>query len=103
MKEIITRGTTPAFSFTLPFAAEQVKSLFLTFCQGNKRILEKSLEDCRKDDCVVCVTLTQTETFLFDEKQNVNLQLRLTDSDGNAFASPVFTLGVKNVLKGGTI
>lgn len=103
MHETITQGTTPTFSFTLPFETAQVNGFFATFRQGEKNVLEKNLTDFVAEEYTLSVTLSQEETFLFKPNQNVRLQARLADKEGNAFASPVFTLHVAPVLKGGDV
>ena len=103
MQETITQGTTPTFSFTLPLEAAQLKNFFVTFRQSGKNMLEKRISDCVKSEYTVSTTLSQKETFLFSTDQGVQMQVRLSDKAGNAFASPVFPLRVAPILKGGEV
>ncbi|MBQ9081135.1 MAG: hypothetical protein IJY26_00675 [Clostridia bacterium] len=103
MKETITQGTTPTFSFTLPFEAIQIKSFFITFRQGERNVLEKDLSDCTTEGYEISVTLSQEETFLFEPNQTVYVQVRMADGENSAFASPVFAMHVAPVLKGGDV
>ena len=103
MNETIMQGTTPVFSFTLPFESAQVKSFFVTFRQGGENVLEKGLTTCETGEYSLSVTLSQEESFLFDPAKPVLMQVRLADLEGSAFASPVFPLRVEGVLKGGEV
>lgn len=103
MNTIIMQGTTPVFSFTLPFESAQVEKFFLTFRQGKETVVEKKLSDCTTEEYGLSVTLSQEDTFLFQSGSPVLMQVRLTDKAGAAFASPVFSLRAEQALKGGTI
>ncbi len=103
MNTIIMQGTTPVFSFTLPFESAQVESFFLTFRQGKETVVEKKLTDCEREEYGLSVTLSQEDTFLFKSRTPISMQVRLTDKAGAAFASPVFSLRAEQALKGGTI
>ncbi len=103
MQETIVQGTTPVFSFTLPFETAQVKSFFVTFRQGKETVAEKDLYDCEADEYVLSAKLSQEETFLFDPAMPVLMQVRLADENGSAFASPVFSFRVEPTLKGGAV
>ncbi len=103
MNTTIMQGTTPVFSFTLPFESAQVESFFLTFRQGKETVIEKKLTDCETKDYELSVTLSQEDTFLLQSQTPVLMQVRMTDKNGAAFASPVFTLRAERALKGGTI
>ena len=103
MNTIIMQGTTPVFSFTLPFESAQVEKFFLTFRQGKEIVVEKKVSDCTTEEYGLSVTLSQEDTFLFQSGSPVLMQVRLTDKSGAAFASPVFSLRAEKALKGGTI
>lgn len=57
-------GTTPTYTFRLPFSADTCKKVKVTFRQSNKVVLEKS-DECILEGDVIKVSLTQDETFKF--------------------------------------
>lgn len=82
-------GTTPTHTFTVPFDTEIIKSIEITYVQCDKIVLIKGTADCIIiDGHTIKTTLTQEETFLFDESSVIEIQLRVgvpsPDSDGKA-------------------
>lgn len=92
------RGTTPIFSFTLPFNTDVIAVAKVTFKQGEKIVLEKKTKDCSLDNDVVSVKLTQEETFLFECKEFAEYQLRILDKAGNATETEVYREFVSECL-----
>ena len=45
---MITRGTTPYHSFILPFKAEDINNLYVTYFQNNNLVLEKTLSEAEE-------------------------------------------------------
>lgn len=82
-------GTTPKHTFTFPFETELIKELKITYSQSKKIILEKYLDDCEVDKNSVFYKLTQEETFLFAEWVNVECQVRVLTTAGDALASSI--------------
>lgn len=82
-------GTTPKHTFTFPFETELIKALKITYSQNKKIILEKYLDDCEVDENSVSYKLTQEETFLFAEWVNVECQVRVLTTSGDALASSI--------------
>ena len=97
------RGTTPTFTFRLPFACEQITVLNLCFAQQGQVVLEKELPDCTAEGNRVQVTLTEEETLLFDDKKGmVEMQLRV--GCGNTrLASNIMRVSVERILKEGCL
>lgn len=69
-------GTTPTYTFKLPFAGDSVQKVKVTFRQNNKVILEKT-DECLLEGDTVKVTLTQEETFMFIYPGKAEVQLRI--------------------------
>ena len=102
----MVRGTTPTLYYVLPFPTdllETVASLYITFTQEGKTVLEKSLEDITITDNVISCPLSQYDTLHLHEDKYVNMQIRIKFADGEAFASDEITASVKRILKDGEI
>lgn len=98
------RGTTPTLTFNLPCAVSLIQSLYITFeDKSGETVLEKTLADCDTADNSVSVTLTQEETLLFKERTEIRLQVRALTTEGDAVASRIYTMPVKEILKEGVI
>jgi iron-sulfur cluster repair protein YtfE (RIC family) len=91
-------GTTPTHTFQIPINAEMVKSVEITYCQGGEIILQKYTEDCTIEGNTISTTLTQEDTFEFNDKINVEIQVRILDFTGAAMASNIMTVDVKKCL-----
>lgn len=97
------RGTTPTFTFTLPFDCERITLLNLSFAQQGIVILEKDLKDCRMEKDTLQVGLTETETLLFDSKKGmVEMQLRIGCGD-TRMVSNIMQVSVSRILKDGCL
>lgn len=90
------RVTTPTHTFRLPFEAEMIDKLRLTYKQNGKTILEKTEEDVELVDNKIVITLSQKETKSFaDKKALVQLRVKIGDK---VMASNIIELLVTNVL-----
>lgn len=110
---MITRGTTPYYTFDLPFGMDNIDNLFITYLQNKEIILDKelgtdgvSLETSEEspDSSKLNVHLTQEETLKFNfypaaEKNIAVVQIRVLDKDGEAYALPPKRERVYGVLK----
>lgn len=108
---MVYRGTTPTLSFQIPFDAEELELVWITFSQGQtippKEILTKTQEDenVEINDKLIRVTLTQYETLLFNKtgQPSVDVQIRIKKTDGTAEASNIIRFPVGIILKEGVI
>lgn len=91
------KGTTPTLTFRLPYEVEQLSDIKVTISQGGTT-LEKRLDDFKASDTTVYVTLTQDETFLFDDDSVADVQLRAVSTHGEALASKVFRVFIARCL-----
>ena len=97
------RGTTPVFTFTLPFDCERITVLNLCFAQQGEVVLEKDLAACMVEGNTLQVGLTEEETLLFDDKKGmVEIQLRIGCGDVR-MASNVMQVSVNRILKDGCL
>lgn len=92
------RGTTPTHTFKLPFDADIIKSVMIIYAQRNKEILRKETADCTMEGKTISVTLTQEDTFKFNHVDHMQIQLRLLTMSGDALASDIKVVNVKECL-----
>lgn len=92
------QGTTPTHYFTLPFEADQVAEARLIYKQGGKEILRKETADFQRQDNQISVTLTQEETFRFDYRSNVKIQLRVRTASGKVMNTEPMLISVAECL-----
>lgn len=90
------RVTTPTHTFKLPFEANTIDKLILTYKQNGRIVLEKNKEDVTLIDNKIVVVLTQEETKLF-EPQKAFVQLRVKADDA-VMASKAIVFYVSDVL-----
>lgn len=113
---MIVRGTTPYHNFILPVLAEDIDTIWVTYCQNGDVVFERSnteeddrmeiinlvdlyenanveiIPDEEKTFSQLTVHLTQEETlgFIFyaaARKNIATIQIRLLTTDGEAYAS----------------
>lgn len=94
------QGTTPTHTFQLPFEVQNADKLLITYAQRDEVVLQKTREDCTVDGKTVETTLTQEETFQFDPKGAVQIQLRILTEAGDALVSEIMTVSVQRCLDG---
>lgn len=92
------RGTTPKHRFLLPFSAESLVALRISYAQRHEVLAERTLAECEIDGESVSVTLTQEETLSFAPGERLQIQLRALDGEGRAFASRILRVGVSDCL-----
>ena len=92
------KGTTPTHTFTLPFDTSMVEKVRIIYAQGENVVLVKETKDCNLDGMEVRTTLTQQDTFNFDDCDCVQVQIRVLTKGGDALASVIKRVGVSQVL-----
>ena len=91
-------GTTPTHNFTLPIDVSIVKDVEITYSKGETIILQKHGIDCQLKGNRISTTLTQEDTFMFNHKVDVKIQVRVIDLAGKVFASDVMKVDAKECL-----
>ena len=91
-------GTTPIHVFTLPFEKEMLAEVRITYAQNKKNIITKEIDDLEIDGNDISLTLTQEETFLFEEGKNVSIQLKIKTTEGLVFNSDIIKMRVDTSL-----
>ena len=98
------RGTTPTIRIGIKnIDLTQLEAFYLTFKQNNV-VVEKNIDEVIIDEensCVIC-KLTQEDTLKLNYGP-AEMQIRLKDTAGLAFATTIKTIDVGKILKGGVI
>ncbi len=92
------KGTTPTHSFVLPFSTGLIQEVEITYHQNGEEVLTKYKDDATFAGNTVSVTLTQDETFEFNEDVNVEIQIRVLTSEGMVAASDIIRIGCNRCL-----
>lgn len=95
---MLVRGTTPTHTFTLPFDTGICTIVKVIYAQDNVVILEKEGEACQCNGNTVIIKLTQAETFKFNCKKSVQIQMRVITNDGESLVSDIKYLGARECL-----
>lgn len=96
------KGTTPTLHFNLPIDTKIIKAaeIVLKYVDNAKTVtIERTLEDCIVGDNSIATVLTQEETLALPAPTNAKVQIRVLTVDNLVFASPVFKVAVKELLK----
>lgn len=105
------RGTTPTIELEIPFKADEMQVIWVTFAQGNtvppKEVLTKTNEDegVTVEDGLITIAFTQEDTLLFEKTglPKVQVQIRILFTDGSADASNIVDFPVGLILRDGVI
>ena len=92
------KGTTPTFTFTLPFDTAIVAKAKVIFEYDNEQQLTKTAGADNFSGNTIIVQLTQEETFLFRCNSRIKVQLRVLTNSGDALVSDVYTVFVEECL-----
>lgn len=92
------RGTTPTHIFQIPFNADTLKEVRISYAQCDEVIVEKRTEDCTFDADTITVKLTQDETLKFSHGKTADIQLRVKLLDGNVLATRTMRVDVGEIL-----
>lgn len=100
------RGTTPTICWNISdnLEFEDIDQVWMTFKDENGEKLTKSAEQLTFDEENKTITydFTQEETLKF-AVGNIETQLRILTTDGQAFATSIQTFHIDKILKGGVI
>lgn len=92
------RGTTPTHIFKIPYDTSMVSKLRLTYEQVGGVVIEKTEKDCIFDGDLVTITLTQEDTLKLNDKQYVEIQMKLLSTGGDVIKSEPITRTVSKCL-----
>lgn len=94
----MTRGTTPTHIFYLPFDINIIEKIKIIYAQEDEIILIKEKENCSFEDNSIIVKLTQEETYLFDDKLIVQIQLHILTTTNESLVSDIERVNVEKCL-----
>lgn len=92
------KGTTPTHEFVLPFSADMIGAVEITYAQSGAVILTKKTEECALNDNIISVTLSQEDTFLFNSNIIVDCQIRVLTTGGDVLSSDVCPVACERCL-----
>lgn len=93
------RGTTPKHIFNIPFDTKMIEKVRIIYAQHDYPILIKEKDDCTLQDKTITVELTQEETLKFDADYDVQVQMRILTTGGDALASDIKTVSCDEILE----
>ncbi len=94
------RGTTPTHTFNVSIDTSRFKILRIYYAQKKVVVVTKTEKDCVMDGKQIRVTLSQKDTLKFDERRDVEVQMRVVLDNGTAIATNVGTMEIGRVLNG---
>lgn len=92
------RGTTPTHTFTIPFDVADIKKLKIIYSQDDAQIFCKRIEDCELFGTTIKTNLTQEDTFKFDCKKMVQIQIRVLTINDDLLSTKILTVSVEKCL-----
>lgn len=98
---MIPRGTTPTNTFVscTDLSDAVIVAAYFTYSQNDEVIFEKTLPDITIDKKRIFVKLTQQETLLLDDDEEVEIQAAIKFEDGSVIRSKVVRTDVGMILK----
>lgn len=105
------RGTTPTIELEIPFDADDLSVVWVTFAQGSTvpptEVLTKMNGDegVTIEDGLITIAFSQEDTLLFAKTglPKVQVQIRVLLTDGSADASNIVDFPVGLILRDGVI
>lgn len=102
--EILSIGSTPTITYTVPFDPTTLQKCRVVFCsKSGITILEKNIEDLNlatsKTGGTISFTMTQDETLLFGNDTECRTQIHVIDKDNVVSVSDVITFKTSTLLK----
>ena len=92
------KGATPTHHFILPFSCEWAKEIEITYAQNGNEVLKKYLQDCTIEENSIFTTLSQQETFEFNEDFPVKIQIRILSEDDVCIVSNILSVSCAGCL-----
>ena len=92
------RGTTPTHIFNLPIETRLISEIRVTYAQDDNILLTKTKSQCEIQEKAVIIKLTQEETFKFNCKKPVQIEVRALLENGVALKSPIKLMDVGKCL-----
>ena len=91
------RLTTPTHVFEIPYQAEELAEIKITYVQNGTLVLEKYKKDCDLEGNKIRCRLTQEETQKF-KQDDVKIRIRIKTTGGDVLASKKYTVFCEDLL-----
>ena len=86
---MIATGCTVRNTFTIPYKRDEIAALYVTYCQKEKCVVEKTLDDCTFREGSFFVDLSQEDTLKLCPCARVQVQYKGRLTDGVVFKSKI--------------
>ena len=97
------RGTTPTVEFKLPFSADILQKLWVTFSQNDTEKFTLTKDDVIINDNKIICKLSQLNTLSLNSGCKVEMQIRGLTNDNIAVGSKIISSTPDRILKDGEI
>lgn len=98
------RGSTPTYTFELPFPVVNCQKIDICFAQHKKVFVQKDKSDCvLGEGNTFSLTLTQDETLLFRANECIDVQVSVLTGNGTALTSDIYHLDCVECLRNGVL
>jgi hypothetical protein len=92
------RGSTPTHTFKVPIDTSSIKTIKITYSQKDKELFAKRNEDCTLEEGKIITSLSQEETFMFENDKLVSIQIRVLMDDEKCLPSKIMMVSVDKCL-----
>lgn len=100
---IIPKGCTATNTFTVPFSADEVDVLFVTYQQNNKTVIEKPIDSVtfstEDEQNVLSVFLSQEDTINLQSNARIKIQIRARLKNSSVIKSNIIYTTTDEILK----
>lgn len=95
---MIIQGTTPKQRINVPLDVANIGAVEIVYAQDDKILFRKGLDDCKVDEKGLSFKLTQEETFSFNYKKLLQIQVRVLSKSGDVVGSCIKETSVAQCL-----
>ena len=92
-------GSTPTHEFSIaPIPMSRVANVEITYQQSGEIIFQKYLSDMQVNGERLTLTLTEEETFMFQDRKDVKIQPRIKTTTGEVIVGNIITVSADECL-----
>lgn len=92
------KGSTPTFTFALPFDASAIAEARISFGQDGRELVKKVEGVITMKGNDISCELTQRESLLFNEQKPMQIQLKVKTHEGKVLLTDIFEADVGAAL-----
>lgn len=89
------RGSTPTFEIKMPTFASSFSDITVSMIQDGRLVLTVPFSSLTLKDKSILFTLSEEQTFLFNEGTNAEIQARATDNFGKILISDIKKIPIR--------